>query len=162
MPKPSLLHSLRTSFDASIGDVFFGMEDGTVSIFGLVAGVALTASSGKSVLIAGASGTVAAAVSMLAGVFLDLPSEQDKERVNTRRRLAAVRADPTGEIAALMGCLGRTGLQPATLAAIESDLPEGRRRCRTWSAGRRCPLNPVASSPGPMRSGCSCRICSRG
>jgi VIT1/CCC1 family predicted Fe2+/Mn2+ transporter len=76
------LHSLRralgTSFEASIGDIVFGMEDGTVSIFGLVAGVALTASSAKSVLVAGAAGAVAAAVSMMAGVFLDLQSERDR------------------------------------------------------------------------------------
>ncbi|MCP9916308.1 VIT1/CCC1 transporter family protein [Cyanobium sp. ATX 6F1] len=144
MPRQNLLHSLRSSFEASIGDVVFGMEDGTVSIFGLVAGVALTASSGKSVLIAGASGAVAAAVSMMAGVFLDLQSEQDQERVDSRRRLKAVGADPTGEIAALMGRLGRTGLQPATLAAIESDLqqrpatlPELERRAAVPSASSR-------------------------
>jgi VIT1/CCC1 family predicted Fe2+/Mn2+ transporter len=58
------------------------MEDGTVSIFGLVAGVSLTASSGRSVLVAGAA----------------------------------------GEIASLMGRLRRTGLQSATLEAIDADL----------------------------------------
>ncbi|WP_094554283.1 VIT1/CCC1 transporter family protein [Synechococcus sp. 1G10] len=144
MPRQNLISALRSSFEASIGDVVFGMEDGTVSIFGLVAGVALTASSGKSVLIAGASGAVAAAVSMMAGVFLDLQSEQDRERVDSRRRLRAVGADPSGEITALMGRLGRTGLQPATLAAIESDLqqrpatlPELERRAAVPSASSR-------------------------
>lgn len=120
--------------------------DGTVSIFGLVAGVALTAISGTSVLVAGAAGAVAAAVSMMAGVFLDLQSEQDRDRVDTRRRLTAVRADPTSEIAALIGRLGHTGLQPATLAVIQNDLEQ----------------RPVASSPWPTRCGCSFRICSQG
>jgi membrane associated rhomboid family serine protease len=41
------------------------MEDGTVSIFGLIFGVAATMTSTKAVLIAGASGAVAAAVSMM-------------------------------------------------------------------------------------------------
>lgn len=122
MPQPSLRRALSTSFEASIGDIVFGMEDGTVSIFGLVAGVSLTASSGRSVLVAGAAGAVAAAVSMMAGVFLDLQSERDRDRVESRRRLAAVTADPTGEIADLMGRLSRTGLQPATLEAIHDDL----------------------------------------
>lgn len=122
MPQPSLRRVLGTSFKASIGDIVFGMEDGTVSIFGLVAGVSLTASSGRSVLVAGAAGAVAAAVSMMAGVFLDLQSEQDRDRVESRRRLAAVAADPAGEIASLMGRLRRTGLQSATLEAIQDDL----------------------------------------
>jgi vacuolar iron transporter family protein len=122
MPQPSLRRALSTSFKASIGDIVFGMEDGTVSIFGLVAGVSLTASSGRSVLVAGAAGAVAAAVSMMAGVFLDLQSERDRDRVESRQRLAAVTADPAGEIADLMGRLSRTGLQAATLEAIHDDL----------------------------------------
>jgi VIT1/CCC1 family predicted Fe2+/Mn2+ transporter len=122
MPLPSLRRTLSSSFKASIGDIVFGMEDGTVSIFGLVAGVSLTASSGRSVLAAGAAGAVAAAVSMMAGVFLDLQSERDRDRVESRQRLAAVTADPAREITVLMGRLSRTGLQPATLEAIQEDL----------------------------------------
>ena len=122
MPKPTLRSALTTSFEASIGDIVFGMEDGTVSIFGLVAGVSLTASSGRSVLVAGAAGAVAAAVSMMAGVFLDLQSERDRDRVESRQRRAAVTAEPTHEIAVLMARLGQTGLRPATLAALHDDL----------------------------------------
>ena len=33
MPLPSLRRTLSSSFKASIGDIVFGMEDGTVSIF---------------------------------------------------------------------------------------------------------------------------------
>jgi VIT1/CCC1 family predicted Fe2+/Mn2+ transporter len=74
------------------------------------------------VLVAGAAGAVAAAVSMMAGVFLDLQSDRDRDRVESRRRLAAVTADPAGEIGALMQRLRGTGMQPATLAAIHDDL----------------------------------------
>ncbi len=35
-----MLEAIRTSFFASFGDIVFGMEDGTVSIFGLVFGMA--------------------------------------------------------------------------------------------------------------------------
>ncbi|MCS5700972.1 VIT1/CCC1 transporter family protein [Cyanobium sp. FGCU-52] len=149
MPRPSLRSALSTSFKASIGDIVFGMEDGTVSIFGLVAGVSLTASSGRSVLVAGAAGAVAAAVSMMAGVFLDLQSERDRERVESRQQLAAVKADPAGEIAALMTRLSRTGLQPATLEAIQADLrqrpaglPELERNAAVTSSAQR--QQPVA------------------
>ncbi|MDR3407491.1 MAG: VIT1/CCC1 transporter family protein, partial [Methylovirgula sp.] len=53
-------------------------EDGTVSIFGLIFGVAATTTSTKAVLIAGASGAVAAAVSMMAGVYLDAETTRDE------------------------------------------------------------------------------------
>jgi hypothetical protein len=50
---------LRSSIGNSAGTIVFGMEDGTVSIFGLVFGVAATTNSTKTVLIAGAAGAVA-------------------------------------------------------------------------------------------------------
>ena len=62
---------LKQSFLGAFGEVVFGMEDGTVSIFGLVFGVAATAPNALTVLSAGAAGAAAAAVSMSAGAWLD-------------------------------------------------------------------------------------------
>jgi VIT1/CCC1 family predicted Fe2+/Mn2+ transporter len=76
----NLLDRLRASIQASIGDIVFGMEDGTVSIFGLVFGVALSAPNSQAVLLAGATGAAAAAVSMMAGSYLDAESERDAAR----------------------------------------------------------------------------------
>ena len=42
-----------TSLQDSIGEIVFGMEDGTVSIFGLVFGVAASAPDARAVLLAG-------------------------------------------------------------------------------------------------------------
>jgi len=67
----STLQRLHSSLLNSAGTIVFGMEDGTVSIFGLIFGVAATTSSTATVLIAGASGAAAAAVSMMAGAYLD-------------------------------------------------------------------------------------------
>jgi hypothetical protein len=39
----TLIERIRRSFAASVGSIVFGMEDGTVSIFGLVFGVAAAA-----------------------------------------------------------------------------------------------------------------------
>jgi len=58
----SFLDRLKDSIRASIGDIVFGMEDGTVSIFGLVFGVALSAQDSRAVLLAGATGAAAAAL----------------------------------------------------------------------------------------------------
>lgn len=69
---------IRRSFVASVGSIVFGMEDGTVSIFGLVFGVAAAAPDSHAVLLAGGTGAVAAAVSMMAGTFLDVESTNDQ------------------------------------------------------------------------------------
>ena len=98
------------------------MEDGTVPIFGLAACVSITAQSSESVLVAGAAGSVAAAVSIMAGVFPNLQSENDRERVQSRRHRLAIQADLASEVAAMMQRLEMTGLQPQTLSAIEQDL----------------------------------------
>jgi VIT1/CCC1 family predicted Fe2+/Mn2+ transporter len=122
MTKISLLQKIKTSFTASIGDIVFGMEDGTVSIFGLVAGVALDAKSGKQVLLAGAAGAIAASVSMMAGVFLDLQSEQDQAKIEKKQRRIKIQTDPDQVIGNLMKQLQQTGLSSATLNAIQADL----------------------------------------
>jgi VIT1/CCC1 family predicted Fe2+/Mn2+ transporter len=69
---------LKRSLVASSGTIVFGMEDGTVSIFGLVFGVAATTTSSSAVLVAGATGAAAAAVSMMAGAFLDAETSRDE------------------------------------------------------------------------------------
>ena len=78
MKNGSNLQRLRKSVINSAGTIVFGMEDGTVSIFGLIFGVAATTTSTKTVLIAGASGAVAAAVSMMAGAYLDVETTRDE------------------------------------------------------------------------------------
>lgn len=122
MTKTLLLQKVKTSFTASIGDIVFGMEDGTVSIFGLVAGVALGAESGKEVLLAGAAGAIAASVSMMAGVFLDLQSEEDQAKIEKKQRQVQIQAAPEQAIEKLIEQLQHTGLSPTTLNAIQSDL----------------------------------------
>ena len=90
MKTGSIWQRLRDSVVNAAGTIVFGMEDGTVSIFGLIFGVAATTTSTKTVLIAGASGAVAAAVSMMAGAYLDAETTQDK---SDARRLAADSSD---------------------------------------------------------------------
>jgi VIT1/CCC1 family predicted Fe2+/Mn2+ transporter len=84
MKTGSILQRLRDSVVNAAGTIVFGMEDGTVSIFGLIFGVAATTNSTKTVLIAGASGAAAAAVSMMAGAYLDAETTQDKSDASRR------------------------------------------------------------------------------
>ena len=85
---------IKNSLRASAGDVVFGMEDGTVSIFGLVAGVAATSSDSKTVIIAGAAGAAAAAVSMGAGVFLDRQTQNAQRAAEAADLATEAQRDP--------------------------------------------------------------------
>src|SRR5579862_4222955 len=93
MSETSLLGRFKASLIASAGQVVFGMEDGTVSIFGLVFGVAATTNDQSAVLVAGASGAVAAAVSMMAGTYLDVETNRDRARVLALRIESNLQSD---------------------------------------------------------------------
>ena len=116
------LARLAASLRASFGTVVFGMSDGIVSIFGLVFGVATSATSSAQVLLAGTTGAVAAAVSMAAGVFLDEQSEADQARVQMRSELAAIQADPETAAEAVLGPLAAAGVGEAAIAALRAEL----------------------------------------
>ena len=116
----STLQRLRSSLSQSTGTVVFGMVDGTVSIFGLIFGVAATTSSTPTVVIAGASGAVAAAVSMMAGAYLDVETTRDA----LAAKKSPAQSDPTLQTdtiaASLPGRLAAAGLtqeQSSALAA---------------------------------------------
>jgi VIT1/CCC1 family predicted Fe2+/Mn2+ transporter len=109
------LQRLQNSLFDSAGTIVFGMEDGTVSIFGLIFGVAATTTNAKTVLIAGASGAVAAAVSMMAGAYLDVETTRDK--INASRALTA--AEPTAGPAIVAASLSER-LTKAGLTAEQS------------------------------------------
>src|SRR5579863_2147678 len=97
----SRLKRLRGSLAESAGTVVFGMEDGTVSIFGLIFGVAATTTNARTVLIAGTSGAVAAAVSMMAGVFLDVETTRDEAKTKRAALQTALSTDAAAVCAEL-------------------------------------------------------------
>lgn len=118
MSLSSRVKRLRGSLAASAGTIVFGMEDGTVSIFGLIFGVAATTSNAGTVLIAGASGAVAAAVSMMAGVFLDVETTRDEMAVKRAKLQSSLSANAASIRAELPGQLAAAGLTQAQSAAL--------------------------------------------
>jgi vacuolar iron transporter family protein len=135
-----ILQRLRSSFTSSAGTIVFGMEDGTVSIFGLIFGVAATTTNAKTVLIAGASGAAAAAVSMMAGVYLDVETTRD-ETSAARLSLNAV----VGSVTSLSNRLTKAGLtseqSDALAVAVQND-PKAIGGLLALQAGSGTPLNP--------------------
>jgi VIT1/CCC1 family predicted Fe2+/Mn2+ transporter len=90
----ALVRRLRDSLSAAIGDVAFGMEDGAVSIAGLVFGVAASTNSRSIVLLAGAAGAIAGAVSMMAGTYLDVQSERHRADALVQVARGRIALDP--------------------------------------------------------------------
>jgi len=115
------------------------MEDGTVSIFGLIFGVAATTTSTKTVLIAGASGAAAAAVSMMAGAYLDAETTQDKS--DASRRVS------DGADVSFLSRLLDAGLTPqqsnALVGAVQNDRSAADGLLLALSGAAKERLNPV-------------------
>ena len=114
----SALQRLRGSLANSAGTIVFGMEDGTVSIFGLIFGVAATTSSTATVLIAGASGAVAAAVSMMAGAYLDVETTRDEIEANRALMQGDLMLESGSIAASLSSRLTKAGLTAQQSAAL--------------------------------------------
>jgi VIT1/CCC1 family predicted Fe2+/Mn2+ transporter len=104
-----LVRRVRESLLASIGDVAFGMEDGAVSVAGLVFGVAASTNDGQIVLLAGATGAIAGAVSMMAGTYLDVHSERSRASALVEQAGRGMAADPAGTRDRVAGQLRASG-----------------------------------------------------
>jgi VIT1/CCC1 family predicted Fe2+/Mn2+ transporter len=114
------LRRVRSSLLASIGDVAFGMEDGAVSIAGLVFGVAAGTSDARIVVLAGATGAVAGAVAMMAGTYLDVHSERSRASAlveDARRRIARNPAAAARRAARRLRAAGFTEAEATTVGA---------------------------------------------
>ncbi|HNQ29546.1 MAG TPA: VIT1/CCC1 transporter family protein [Methanolinea sp.] len=108
---------MKKSFHESFREIVFWMSDGTVSIFGLFAGMVAGTQSSDVILLAGATAAIAATVSIMAGVFLDLESDKDEARVEAEERAAEILHNPDRAVAKLMNDPER------------SDLSKGKPRC---------------------------------
>jgi VIT1/CCC1 family predicted Fe2+/Mn2+ transporter len=111
MSQTSALARLKASLQTSAGDVVFGMVDGTVSILVLVLGVAASTHDQSAVLIAGASGAVAAAVSMMAGTYLDAETSQDQAKVLDARLAVDLKSNLGAVVGRITQRLQAAGLE---------------------------------------------------
>jgi VIT1/CCC1 family predicted Fe2+/Mn2+ transporter len=137
----TIVQRLRRSFGNSAGTIVFGMEDGTVSIFGLIFGVAATTSNPKTVLIAGASGAVAAAVSMMAGAYLDIETTRDEAKAS--RSASSSAADALVTLPPRLAKAGLTERQSQALTVAVKDNAEA-------IGGLMLALDGAADTPNPV------------
>ena len=99
-----------------------GANDGIVSTASLIVGVASSAASSHSVLIAGVSGLVAGAMSMAAGEYVSVSSQSDTERADLTRERKELKADPASELEELTAIYVNRGLDRDLAGRVANQL----------------------------------------
>ena len=101
-----------------------GANDGIVSVGGLITGVAAASSDPQTILIAGAAGLVAGAMSMAAGEYVSVSSQTDIERADIARERAALEASPEEELHELAAIYESRGMSHATALQAAREVSE--------------------------------------
>ena len=109
---PSHAERHRVSRIGWLRAAVLGANDGLVSTASLIIGVAAAEATRGDVLIAGAAGLVAGAMSMAAGEYVSVSSQSDTEKADIARETAELAGDREAEVAELAGIDAARGLDP--------------------------------------------------
>ncbi|MFN9712128.1 MAG: VIT family protein [Alphaproteobacteria bacterium] len=99
-----------------------GANDGIVSTSSLIVGVAAAAQGRNEILVAGAAGLVAGAMSMAAGEYVSVSSQSDTEGADLARERAELAAQPELELEELAGLYAARGVEPALARQVATQL----------------------------------------
>lgn len=99
-----------------------GANDGIVSTASLVLGVAAAGADANNILIAGAAGLVAGAMSMAAGEYVSVSSQADTERADLERERKELAAAPEHEHAELTEIYVGRGLDTGLATEVATQL----------------------------------------
>ena len=99
-----------------------GANDGIVSTASLIIGVAAASTQSGDALVAGTAGLVAGAMSMAAGEYVSVSSQQDTETADIERERSELADDNDAEIEELAGIYIGRGLDPATAGIVARQL----------------------------------------
>jgi len=101
-----------------------GANDGIVSTASLILGVASAHTSQSGVLVAGVAGLVAGAMSMAAGEYVSVHSQQDTEKADIELERNELKTDDAGEHRELAAIYVRRGLAPDLAMKVSKQLME--------------------------------------
>jgi len=99
-----------------------GANDGIVSTASLVLGVAAAGAEHRIILLTSVSGLIAGAMSMAAGEFVSVHSQEDTENADLARERAELKQDPAGEQRELAGIYVERGLDQALANLVAGKL----------------------------------------
>jgi vacuolar iron transporter family protein len=99
-----------------------GANDGIVSTASLIVGVAAAATARGDILLAGAAGLAAGALSMAAGEYVSVSSQADTEAADKAREITELATVPVAELAELTAIYVGRGVSPALAAQVAVEL----------------------------------------
>ena len=99
-----------------------GANDGIISTASLIVGVAAAATAPNDVLIAGAAGLVAGAMSMAAGEYVSVSSQSDTERADLARESKELQDSPASELDELADIYVKRGIDAPLARQVAEQL----------------------------------------
>src|SRR4051794_4168952 len=99
-----------------------GANDGIVSTASLIVGVAASAAAPSEILIVGAAGLVAGAMSMAAGEYVSVSSQSDTEQADLARETRELSENPGFELDELADIYVKRGVDPAVARQVAQQL----------------------------------------
>lgn len=99
-----------------------GANDGIVSTASLIVGVAAAEASRGSIMLAGTAGLVAGAMSMAAGEYVSVKSQEDTESADLKMESDALEKDPEGELNELADIYLKRGLNQKLAEEVAQQL----------------------------------------
>jgi VIT1/CCC1 family predicted Fe2+/Mn2+ transporter len=120
MPKPREQH--RTKRSGWLRAAVLGANDGILSTASLVLGVTAAHGTHSNVLVAAVAGLVAGAMSMAAGEYVSVHSQEDTEQADLELERKELKADAKGEHKELAQIYVSRGLDPALARKVAEQL----------------------------------------
>ncbi|MDQ1740328.1 MAG: vacuolar iron transporter family protein [Pseudonocardiales bacterium] len=100
----------------------FGMVDGLVSNFGLIAGVAAASAGARPVMVAGVAGLLAGAFSMASGEYVSVRSQNESMRAEVEVERLELQHNPEAELAELTQIYIDRGVDPELAQLVAEQL----------------------------------------
>lgn len=101
-----------------------GANDGILSTASLIMGVAAGAADHITIILAGTAGMAAGALSMAAGEYVSVSSQEDVEQADIRREKLELKLNPEGELDELTAIYETRGLPPQLAREVAEQLTE--------------------------------------
>jgi vacuolar iron transporter family protein len=99
-----------------------GADDAIVSTASLMIGVAASAASKETILVAGVAGLVAGSMSMAVGEYVSVSSQRDTERADVQREKGELANQPQDELNELATIYVKRGLDPELAMSVAKQL----------------------------------------
>jgi vacuolar iron transporter family protein len=119
---PEIHHAHRDVTGGWLRPATFGVMDGLVSNFSLVAGVVGGGASGSTVILTGLAGLVAGACSMASGEYASVSSQTELAQAEIAVERRELENNPEGELAELAAIYEARGLNPDLAGQVAREL----------------------------------------